>query len=98
MDGRVVTESLQSRYLQVAGYRLEAPQRITVKSHDGQYDLNGMLFLPTNLDTSKKYPSSITSIPAAGCSVGSRSCLGGTCDSQALAELGFRRGGDRWFG
>ena len=29
---------------------------ITVKAHDGQTDLYGLLFTPTNLDPNKKYP------------------------------------------
>jgi dipeptidyl aminopeptidase/acylaminoacyl peptidase len=37
-----------------AGWK--APTPITVKSRDAKWDLYGLMFTPTNLDASKKYP------------------------------------------
>jgi dipeptidyl aminopeptidase/acylaminoacyl peptidase len=75
--------------------RLEAtgwkpPQQIKVKSDDGKYDLYGLMFTPSNLDESKKYPiiNYIYPGPQSG-SVGSRSFNPARRDNQALAELGF---------
>ena len=66
------------------------PQPITVKARDGQTDLYGLLFKPTNLDPNKKYPiiNQIYPGPQTG-SVGGRSFSAARSDCQALAELGF---------
>jgi dipeptidyl aminopeptidase/acylaminoacyl peptidase len=63
---------------------------ITVKARDGKTDLYGLLYRPTNLDESKKYPivNRIYPGPQTG-SVGSRSFAPSRGDTQALAELGF---------
>jgi dipeptidyl-peptidase-4 len=49
----VVEKSDVSR-LSSAGWK--APTSITVKSRDAKWDLYGLMFTPTNLDASKKYP------------------------------------------
>ncbi|HZE07218.1 MAG TPA: DPP IV N-terminal domain-containing protein [Gemmatimonadaceae bacterium] len=66
------------------------PQPITVKARDGKTDLYGLLYTPTNLDSTKKYPiiNHIYPGPQTG-SVGSRSFSPARGDAQALAELGF---------
>ena len=66
------------------------PQPITVKARDGQTDLYGLMFKPTNLDPNKKYPivNHIYPGPQTG-SVGSRSFSAARGDCQSLAELGF---------
>jgi len=66
------------------------PQPITVKARDGQTDIYGLLFKPTNLDPNKKYPivNHIYPGPQTG-SVGSRNFSPARGDCQALAELGF---------
>jgi dipeptidyl aminopeptidase/acylaminoacyl peptidase len=66
------------------------PQPITIKARDGQTDLYGLLFKPTNLDPAKKYPivNHIYPGPQTG-SVGSRGFSPARGDCQALAELGF---------
>jgi dipeptidyl-peptidase 4 len=66
------------------------PVSITVKARDGQTDLYGLMFQPTNLDPNKKYPivNHIYPGPQTG-SVGSRSFTAARGDCQALAELGF---------
>jgi dipeptidyl aminopeptidase/acylaminoacyl peptidase len=74
--------------LTATGWRPPTP--ITVKSHDGKWDLYGLMFTPTNLDTSKKYPVVNYIYPGPqGGGVGSRSFSPGRGDHQAVAELGF---------
>jgi dipeptidyl aminopeptidase/acylaminoacyl peptidase len=89
-SGKLVTnlEKADVSKLQAAGWK--PPMRITVKARDGQTDLYGLMFVPTNLDPSKKYPivNHIYPGPQAG-SVGSRSFSASRGDAQALAELGF---------
>jgi len=75
--------------------RLEAigwkpPTPIKVKSRDNQWDLYGLMFIPTNLDPSKKYPIINYIYPGPqGGGVGSRSFYPSRRDHQALSELGF---------
>jgi dipeptidyl aminopeptidase/acylaminoacyl peptidase len=68
----------------------QAPENITVKSANGRWDLHGLLFTPTTLDDSKKYPIVNYVYPGPqGGGVGSRSFYASRRDHQALAELGF---------
>jgi dipeptidyl aminopeptidase/acylaminoacyl peptidase len=66
------------------------PISIQLKGRDGKSDLYGLMFQPTNLDKSKKYPivNYIYPGPQVG-SVGSRAFSAGRRDAQSLAELGF---------
>jgi dipeptidyl aminopeptidase/acylaminoacyl peptidase len=66
------------------------PQPITVKARDGITDLYGLLYKPTNLDPSRKYPivNHVYPGPQTG-SVGARTFSPSRGDAQALAELGF---------
>ena len=66
------------------------PVPFTVKARDGKTDLYGLMFVPTKLDSTKKYPivNHIYPGPQTG-SVGSRSFSAARSDNQALAELGF---------
>jgi dipeptidyl-peptidase-4 len=66
------------------------PQPITVKARDGVTDLYGLLYKPTALNTTAKYPiiNYVYPGPIIG-SVASRSFFSARGDSQALAELGF---------
>ncbi|HEV2489107.1 MAG TPA: DPP IV N-terminal domain-containing protein [Candidatus Acidoferrales bacterium] len=66
------------------------PMQFTVKARDGETDLYGLLFRPTNFDPRKKYPfiNHIYPGPQTG-SVGSRSFEASRGDAQSLAELGF---------
>ncbi len=61
-----------------------------VKARDGQTDIYGLMFKPTNFDPGKKYPiiNHIYPGPQTG-SVGSRNFAAVRGDTQALAELGF---------
>jgi dipeptidyl aminopeptidase/acylaminoacyl peptidase len=66
------------------------PEPVRVKARDGETDLYGLMYKPTNLDSSRKYPivNHIYPGPQTG-SVGSRSFSPARGDAQALAELGF---------
>ncbi len=68
----------------------KAPKPITVKSRDNKWDLYGLMFTPTRLDSTKKYPVINYIYPGPqGGGVGSRSFAAARGDHQALAELGF---------
>ncbi len=68
----------------------KAPQPITVRSANDQWDLYGLMFTPTHLDEAKKYPVVNYVYPGPqGGSVGSRNFSAARRDHQALAELGF---------
>ncbi len=74
--------------LRAAGWKPATP--ITVKSRDGKWDLYGVMFTPTNLDRTKKYPVINYIYPGPqGGGVGARSFSPSRSDHQALAELGF---------
>lgn len=68
----------------------QAPTPFSVKARDGNTDLYGLMFKPTNFDPDKKYPvlNYVYPGPQTG-SVGSRSFRAARVDKQALAELGF---------
>jgi dipeptidyl aminopeptidase/acylaminoacyl peptidase len=90
LDGkRVVTlETADIARLTATGWKPPTP--ITVKARDGKTDLYGLMYLPTKLDRSRKYPivNHIYPGPQTG-SVGGRSFSPARGDAQALAELGF---------
>jgi dipeptidyl-peptidase-4 len=89
-NGRVVQtlERADITALVASGWR--APIEIKVKARDGQTDLYGLMYVPTWLDSTKKYPiiNHIYPGPQSG-SVGTRSFAPSRGDNQALAELGF---------
>jgi dipeptidyl-peptidase-4 len=74
--------------LRAAGWKPVTP--IKVRSRDGKWDLYGLMFTPTNLDRTKKYPVINYIYPGPqGGGVGTRSFGPARSDHQALAELGF---------
>lgn len=83
-----VLEKADITRLKATGWK--APESITVKSADGQWDLKGLLFTPTHLDENRKYPVVNYVYPGPqGGSVGSRNFSAARSDHQAVAELGF---------
>ena len=66
------------------------PTPVTVKARDGKTDLYGLMYTPSSLDSTKKYPviNHIYPGPQTG-SVGGRQFVPARGDNQALAELGF---------
>lgn len=90
LNGRLIAnlEKADISRLTASGWKPARP--ITVKSRDGKWDLYGVMFTPTNLDTSKKYPVINYIYPGPqGGGVGPRSFAAARGDHQALAELGF---------
>ena len=89
-DGKLIStlEKADISQLLAAGWKPPVP--ITVKARDGVTDLYGLMFKPTWLDETKKYPivDWIYPGPQIG-SVGSRHFAASRGDRQALAELGF---------
>ena len=66
------------------------PTPVTMKGRDGTTDIYGLMYTPTQLDSTRKYPiiNYIYPGPQSG-SVGSRSFAAARRDNQSLAELGF---------
>jgi dipeptidyl aminopeptidase/acylaminoacyl peptidase len=89
-DGKQVAELARTDLSRLKAAGWVAPEAFTVKARDGETDLYGQMFNPSNFDPAKKYPV-ITYIypgPQVG-SVRSRSFQPAHGDHQALAELGF---------
>ncbi|HEY5060781.1 MAG TPA: prolyl oligopeptidase family serine peptidase, partial [Gemmatimonadaceae bacterium] len=84
----VAVEKADISRLLATGWKPPIP--ITVKARDGKTDLYGLMYVPSTLDSTKKYPiiNHVYPGPQTG-SVGSRSFSAGRGDAQALAELGF---------
>ena len=89
-NGKLVSklERADISRLLISGWK--PPRPITVKARDGTTDLYGLMFTPSSLDSTRKYPivNYIYPGPQTG-SVGSRSFSPARGDNQALAELGF---------
>jgi dipeptidyl aminopeptidase/acylaminoacyl peptidase len=90
MNGRVIQtlERADVSRLRATGWKPPTP--IRMKGRDGKTDIYGLMYTPTALDSTRKYPivNQIYPGPQSG-SVGSRSFSPARGDNQALAELGF---------
>jgi dipeptidyl-peptidase-4 len=90
IDGKLILtlETADISRLMATGWKPPTP--ITVKARDGVTDLYGLMYKPTALDPSAKYPivNHIYPGPQTG-SVGGRAFSAARGDAQALAELGF---------
>lgn len=90
-DGSIVRELETADISRLEAMGWPRPIPFTVKARDGETDLYGVMFRPSNFDPSKKYPiiNAIYPGPQAG-SVGARSFSPARRgQAQALAELGF---------
>jgi dipeptidyl-peptidase 4 len=89
-NGEVVVAVEKTDISRLLATGWKPPMPITVKARDGKTDLYGLMYVPSTLDSTKKYPiiNHIYPGPQTG-SVGSRSFSAGRGDAQALAELGF---------
>ena len=88
--GKLVSTLEQGDISKLVASGWKAPTRITVKDRAGKWDLYGLMWTPTTLDSTKKYPIINYIYPGPqGGSVGSRQFSAATRDNQALAELGF---------
>jgi len=89
-NGRVRVELEHADISKLLATGWHPPTPITMKGRDGTTDIYGLMFTPSNLDSTAKYPivDYIYPGPQSG-SVGSRSFSPARGDHQALAELGF---------
>lgn len=90
LNGKTIVTLEKADISGLTAIRWKPPMPITVKARDGKTDLYGLMYVPTNLDKTKKYPivNHIYPGPQTG-SVGGRSFAPARGDAQALAELGF---------
>ena len=90
MSGKLVANLEKADVSRLTANGWKPPTPITVKDRNGKWDLYGLMFTPTNLDKTKKYPVVNYIYPGPqGGGVGSRSFAASRSDHQALAELGF---------
>ncbi len=90
MNGKLVANLEKTDVSRLTATGWKPPTTISVKSRDGKWDLYGLMFTPSNLDKTKKYPIINYIYPGPqGGGVGSRSFTSARNDHQALAELGF---------
>jgi len=83
-----IIEKTDISRLKATGWK--PPVVFSVKSADSRWDLFGLIFTPSNINSSVKYPVIVNIYPGPqGGSVGSWSFLSARGDCQALAELGF---------
>jgi len=84
----VLVEKTDISRLKASGWKPPTP--FTVRSANERWDLYGLLYTPTIIDTTEKYPVIVYIYPGPqGGSVGSWSFRAASGDRQALAELGF---------
>jgi dipeptidyl aminopeptidase/acylaminoacyl peptidase len=90
LNGKTIVTLEKGDISGLRAIKWQAPMPITVKARDGKTDLYGLMYVPTNLDRTRKYPlvNHIYPGPQTG-SVGGRSFAPARGDAQALAELGF---------
>jgi len=94
MDGKIAVNLEKADISKLSANGWQAPKTFSVKAHDGQTDIYGLLFTPKDLDPQKKYPVIDYIYPGPqGGSIGSGSSAWSFApsrlDHQALAELGF---------
>ena len=89
-NGRVVQTLERADISRLVATGWKPPMPIKMKARDGKTDIYGLMYTPSKLDSSRKYPiiNNIYPGPQSG-SVGSRSFSPARGDNQALAELGF---------
>jgi dipeptidyl-peptidase 4 len=89
-DGRVALELERADISRLVATGWKPPEPVVVKARDGTTDLYGLMFTPTQLDSTRSYPIVNYIYPGPwGSSVGTRNFSAARSDHQALAELGF---------
>jgi dipeptidyl aminopeptidase/acylaminoacyl peptidase len=90
LNGKLISTLEKTDITRLKATGWQPPRPIKVLAHDGVTELFGLMFTPTQIDSSKKYPiiDYIYPGPQSG-SVGSWSFIASRSDHQALAELGF---------
>lgn len=90
VSGRVLMQLAHADISRLLEVGWKPPVSIVTTARDGHTRLYGLMFRPTNFDSTRKYPIINNPYPGpqAG-SVGPRSFIAARGDRQALAELGF---------
>ncbi|HEX9565655.1 MAG TPA: DPP IV N-terminal domain-containing protein [Gemmatimonadaceae bacterium] len=89
-NGTLVMELERADISRLVATGWKPPVRITVKADDGRTDIYGLMFRPSDFDSTKKYPIINNAYPGPQSgSTGSRAFTAARGDRQALAELGF---------
>jgi dipeptidyl-peptidase-4 len=90
VGGRVLQTLERADISRLLATGWKPPTPIRMKARDGRTDIYGLMYTPSNLDSTKKYPiiNHIYPGPQSG-SVGTRSFSPARGDNHALAELGF---------
>jgi len=88
--GHVVADLERADVSRLVASGWRPPEPFVVKARDGATDLHGLMYKPSDFDSSRSYPvvNYLYPGPQAG-SVGSRSFRASRGDKQAIAELGF---------
>ncbi|WP_240755263.1 S9 family peptidase [Pedobacter sp. SYP-B3415] len=90
LDGKISVQLPKTDISRLLAAGWKAPVPVTVKAADGTTDLYGLMYTPSNLDPSRKYPLVDYIYPGPqGGSIGNWSFAAARRDNQALAELGF---------
>lgn len=90
VNGRTVLQVEKADISRLLATGWTPPIPFTVKARDGKTDLYGLLFRPSNFDSTRTYPIIDQHYPGPqGGSVGTRSFAALRGDARALAELGF---------
>lgn len=89
-DGELVMELEQADISQLLATGWQPPTPVQVKARDGETDIWGLMYTPSQLDENSSYPvlNYVYPGPQSG-SVGSRAFRAARSDKQAIAELGF---------
>ena len=88
-NGRVLVPLERADISRLVAAGWHPPTPITLKGRDGTTDIYGLMFTPSKLDSTAKYPLVDYIYPMPSGSVGPRSFFPARGDHQALAELGF---------
>ena len=89
-NGKLISTLEKTEVSRLRSTGWQPPKPFTLKAADGKNDLYGLMFTPTKMDPTKKYPVIDYIYPGPqGGSVGSWSFVASRSDHQALAELGF---------
>jgi dipeptidyl aminopeptidase/acylaminoacyl peptidase len=89
-EGKPIMQLEEADISKLLAIGWKPPIPIKMKARDGETDIYGLMFRPTNFDPTKKYPiiNNVYPGPQTG-STGSRTFNPARGDRQALAELGF---------
>jgi len=90
LEGNEIMELERADISELTAAGWQPPVPFSVKARDGETDLYGLMYKPTNMDESLSYPvlNYLYPGPQSG-SVRGRSFTPSRSDKQALAELGF---------